>query len=92
MANDLTRQPLFIDTASASLISADPFYIKSIRWVAEAALAGNEAIIQDDRSETIWHAVAAGANYTEEVLIENWWHRGFKVTTLEAGALFITYG
>jgi hypothetical protein len=91
MANDLTKNPMVIDTAAATVLWSDPIKIKSIRWVSKSATAGDDIEIQDSNNQELWVSVASGANYSEEVIIERWWHEGFKVPTLDSGTLYISY-
>ena len=90
MANDLTQDPLIIDTAAATVLSTNNLYIKSIRWVG-ATTAGHTAIIHDQASNVIWSSVASGANYVESEIVEQWVN-GLIVPTLASGVLYIQIG
>lgn len=92
MANTFSEHTWKIDTAGATLIDSQKLYVKSIRWVAPAAVAGNTAVVQNSASAVLWESVATGANYTEEAVVEAWWESGFKVPTLAAGILYIVTG
>lgn len=62
--------------------------VKSIRWVG--ASDGDQCIVQNfNSSNEIWAAKASGANFTDEILIEDWLMDGFKVTTLGSGVLYV---
>lgn len=93
MANDLLGNPWKIDTAGAGAVVDDMVYVKSVRWVSETAVGGDNVSVTDPvTSRVLWEAVAAGANYTEEALIESWWRNGFAVPTIGSGTLYVTYG
>jgi hypothetical protein len=92
MANDLTTNPLVVDTAAATVLWTDYFKPKSVRWVG-ATTAGHAAEIQDQNGKVMYRAVADGANFIDDALIERedpGWN-GFKVPTLDSGKLYITY-
>ena len=72
------------------MIYNNPLIVKSIRWDAESAVAGNNAVVQDSNGKVLWSSTASGANYTEEAILETMWSNGFKVPTLDAGILYIT--
>jgi len=95
MANDLTRNPLVIDTASGTALTTDARRIKKIRWV-NGTTAGHQVILQDQYGNLFWESRAAGADYVEEsdftfnksnsaVL------SGIKVPTLDSGKLEIYF-
>ena len=90
MANDLTGNPLKIDTAAAGVDIARRLYVKSIRWVG-ATTAGHTAILKDAAGRVIWESVAAGANHVEDDLIEEWWDE-IDVDTIASGKLYIYLG
>jgi hypothetical protein len=92
MANDLTGNPLIVDTAASTVLTTENLYVKSIRWVAPAAVAGNAVAVKTPAGKMLWESTAAGANYVEEALIEANWETGFQVPTLATGVLYITYG
>ena len=93
MANDLTVNPMRVDTAAATVLFANPMKIKSLRIMTEGvSAAGDDFEVQDSDNNTIWKGTASGAEYTEEVLLERWVKNGIKVPTLAAAlVLFITY-
>ena len=91
MANSFSPEGVWrIDTAGAGMIDTQKLYVKAIRWVAPAAVAGNTVVVQNAASAVLWESVASGANYTEEAIVEEWWESGFKVPTLAAGVLYVT--
>lgn len=93
MANDLTVNPMRIDTAAATVLFTDPMHVKSIRVTNEGVIAAGDAFeIQDSDNDVLWKGDAAGDNFNEEVLVERWWRNGFKVPTLATDlVLYITY-
>jgi len=95
MANDFTGNPWIVDTAAATDLTVTAFgqstriKLKSIRWSAEVAAAGNNAVVQDAAGRKIWEGTATGANYSESEMVEHW-VSGLVVPTLDAGTLFLT--
>lgn len=89
MPNDLTGNPLIIDTPGATVLYGQ-IKVKSIRWVG-ATTAGHVVEIQEPDGDVLWRSLASGANHVEADLIERWWHDGFKVPTLGSGVLYIEY-
>lgn len=92
MSNDLTVNPISIDTASSSAILTRRIEVLRVRWVAELASAGDNAVIQDGDGHALWSSVAAGANYVESEghhpdypLVCN----GLIVPTLQSGTLYL---
>lgn len=95
MANDITKCPLVIDTASGTAVLTHAIRIKKIRWV-NGTTAGHTAVIQDQNSNLFWESIASGANYVEE---SDFTHdesqrnviNGLKVPTLGSGKLEIYF-
>lgn len=92
MANDLTKKPWFVDTASATNITNDEVVIDRIVCIGDANVAGDAAIIQDGSGRTIARFRATGANfhdeqefYTSKRNIAAARFTGLKVPTLTAG-------
>lgn len=83
-----------IDTvwnASTSPLSGfdGPVKIKSIRWVG-ATTAGHQLVITNfNDTDRIFASVADGANFLDEILIEDGCKDGFKVTTLGSGVVYV---
>jgi len=92
MANDITNNPLIIDTASGSVVTSKTFVATKVRWVSKSASAGDDIDVQDGNGKSVWVSVATGANYVEEthfdpdarVIFE-----GLTVPTLDSGTLYI---
>ena len=92
MSNDVTNNPLIIDTASATVVTLNRLPIGWIRWVAAGAAAGNGVTLKTAGGRVLWESVATGANYVEA---EHWnpdaplVADGLACTTLAAGTLYI---
>ncbi len=89
MANDVTANPIIVDTAAAAALTAYTFIATKIRWVG-ATTAGHQAIVQNGNGIVKFKAEATGANYTESEhfdppLIFN----GLIVPTLSSGTVYI---
>src|SRR3990167_7265739 len=95
MANNLGGNPWIVDTAAATDLTVTAFgqstriKIKSIRWSAEGAAAGNNAIVQDAAGRKIWGGWAAGSDYSDAGRVGDW-VSGRVVRTMDAGTVFIT--
>ncbi len=92
MANNLTGNPLYIDTPQATALAVQRFEIVKIRWVAVSAVAGNQAVIQHQSATPAWESCAVGANYIDS----DAWEKdnplvlnGLLVPTLGSGAIYI---
>ena len=92
MGNVTSNNPLVIDTAGATAITAAQFSVVGIRWVAAAAASGHAVTVQDQAGNFKWSTVANGANYVEgdkfpldKPLLFN----GLLVPTLDAGTVYI---
>lgn len=92
MANDLTKKPWFIDTASGTNITNDEVVIDRIVCVGDASAAGDAAIIQDGSGKTIARFRATGANFKGEERFYNTQRdiaasrfTGLKIPTLTSG-------
>ncbi len=91
MANNLTGNPWILDT-TGSTVSADKIRVAKIRWDAEGAAAGNNAILTNTAGRVFWAASATGVNFDHES--ENFIGvagdvQGLKVGTLDAGKLYV---
>ena len=99
MANDLTGNPLVIDTAGVAVLLTEDLFVATVRWDG-ATTAGHQAVIQDQAGAVKWASRAAGANHVEAERISPppsaasthsvppW--SGLKVPTLASGTLYIT--
>lgn len=89
MSNDLTRSPLIIDTAATIFATGIRYHIKSIRWVSEAASAGNNVVVTEGDDRKIWESTAAGANHLDKDILSDRLYNGLKVATIDSGVLYI---
>ena len=94
MANNLTGNPIYIDTASATPLATQRFDVLKIRWVSVAAVAGNQAVIQHQSGLPAWESCAVGANYIDS----DAWEKdnplvlsGLLVPTLQGGGAIYIY-
>lgn len=87
MANNLTKNPIIIDTTTGATILKN-LQIDGIRWIG-GTTAGHRATITDPAGMTIFDSVATAANYTDESIIPQYWRGGFIVTVLGSGILYI---
>lgn len=89
MANDLTMNPLIIDTAAATVLIERPIHITKIRAVG-LTTAAHTAVIQDGNARPVWATHAPTTNYTEESEMDLW-VTGLIASTLTSGKLYIYY-
>lgn len=91
MANDITSNPLIIDTESATALTTKTFKAYKIRWVGSTT-AGHLVSIQNAGSQVKWAAEANGANYTESESFPDDCRlvfEGLKVPDLDSGKIYI---
>ena len=93
MANDVTTNPIIIDTADATAkIISHSLMISSIRWVTDAT-ANDAAIVADGNLKVKWESQATAGAYTEaekDFEPHLWLQDGLIVTELESGTLYIS--
>lgn len=65
MANDTTKRPWFIDTASATPITTNEVVIQRIVCLGDASAAGDQAIVQDGSGKVIARFRATGAQFKD---------------------------
>lgn len=92
----VTKNDTVIIMTAATDQLAFPVQVKSIRWVAKAAVAGDDIQLVESSIGTItdvlWTSVAAGANYVESD--SNGGHgfdfrNGVRVGTIDVGTLYL---
>lgn len=89
MANDITRTPWIIDTASATTVKSGLTYVKGFEFSGFAA-AVDQCIIQDDRGINVEvfngkpDLTPVATQYAEGV-----WIRNLTVPTLTSGKLTV---
>lgn len=91
MSNNLTANPISLDTAGSTVLLQQAFTVKAIIWYAPAASAGSTVSLQDKDGNVIWPSVASGANYKEE---SKWFEHpllfnGLKMPTLDSGTIYL---
>ena len=92
MSNNVTRNPLYIDTAGASAVISGRIEITKIRWVSASASAGHQCVIQDGSGNAVWESVAPADDHIDS---DAWTDEnplvivGLKVPTLGSGAVYI---
>ena len=64
MANDISNNPLIVDTAGASAITSRTFKAYKIRWVG-GTTASHTAVIQNAAGRQLIKFQANGADYSE---------------------------
>lgn len=94
MPNDLTSNPLILDTAAATVLTNDKIRVNGIRWVG-ATTAGHTATLTDASGKVMWTSKASGANNVEADDIypnergQNW--DGLVCLTLGSGIIYLEY-
>lgn len=93
MANNITTNPMVIDTAGAGVIINVSLRIKKLRWVG-GTTAGHAAVVKDKEGNIFWESVCPAANYVEETDFAL--HKsqrnvlnGLIVSTLGSGKLYL---
>lgn len=89
LANNLAGNPWILDAAAT--ITTDKVRIAKIRWDAEGAAAGNNAILTNAADRVLWAASAPGVNTTIEsdFLGLEGDVVGLKVSQIDAGRLYV---
>ena len=90
MANDVTINPIRLDTVSSGAIDSIRRFVKSVRWVG-GTTAGHTATIKNGAGVVKWTTEAAGANTVEADLIEDWWE-GLDMDVLGSGIIYVYIG
>lgn len=88
MANVFYGDRWVIDTPSATPITLQSIFVKSIRWTGKGVING-EAKVTDNTNQTRWHKYAPTADFALDSGIENWYYEGFTVPVLTGGELII---
>lgn len=92
MANEFVGRRWIIDTVSATPLTTEKLFVKSIRWVRDTATAGDNVEIRDPAGKLLWETVAADQYPAESDLIEEWWEDGFAVPVFAGGRMIISLG
>jgi len=99
MANDLTSNPIKVDTAAATILTTRLLWVTAIRWVPSDDVAtGDELIVQNRHGVVFFHdnvgdtgtaantIRAAHATFPSKVPLD-----GLIVPTIDDGTLYIYY-
>lgn len=92
MANNVTRNPFYIDTAAAASVIIGRLEITKIRWVSPNAAAGHQCIIQDGAGLPVWESIAPADDHIDS---DGWTDEnplvvvGLTVPTLASGVVYI---
>lgn len=92
MANDITLNPIVLDTVSTTSLTTRQFAVVKIRWYAPSASAGNAVSITDSAGTVKWQSIATGSNYVEE---SSWdldaplEFSGLKLPTIATGTVYL---
>ncbi len=91
MSNDITVNPIVIDTAAAGTITTNTFKIYKIRWVSTSSTAGDNAEVQNAAGTVKWEGLSDTAtNYVDESTFDPpLIMAGLIVPTLDDGTLYI---
>jgi hypothetical protein len=91
MANDITGNPIKIDTQGTGL--PEQLRVRKLRWVG-ATTAGHRITVADQYGNLFWESISPGDNYLEEsdfTMLKG--NRavlsGILVDTLDSGILYI---
>ena len=92
MGNDLTGNPLIIDTAFAGSEITDwdgPVHVISAEW--QEPTAADDLTITDNSGTTIYddNAIAGGTGIRLDVKIGGVTYNGFNVTVIDGGTLYV---
>lgn len=90
MANDITGNPLVLDTVSAASLTTKTFVVHAVRWVG-ATTAGHTVSVQNSAGNVIWASEASGANYVEGEHFDKkpLVFAGLKIPTLASGIVYL---
>ena len=92
----LATNPWYVDESTSYDLSTGTFLVLDrLRWVG-ATTAGHALRVVDSDSNIIWASLASGANYVEEVVIDEdavprGRKPGFRVATMQSGVLYVYY-
>ena len=88
-ANDLTRTPYAVDTASGSVQVAGDIYIACFKWVGATAL-GHTVVVRDGNGRVIWTDLAPSAGFVVNECGNYFFQNGFRVSQIDSGILYVT--
>lgn len=85
MANDISSNPWFIDTAG--VLYKDKVKIKRLVWTQQAT-AGDSLVLKDINGQIIIQSKAYQPNFNQEFAYDGWFN-GLDLTTLTSGVLLV---
>jgi hypothetical protein len=88
MANDLTGNPLKVDTAAA--ITTHPTHVFRMVWTPTTA--GDDILVEDNGGSDLWAYKAIAADSNQAIAYEREFNsqvNGITVTTIDHGTLYI---
>jgi hypothetical protein len=93
MSNNITGNPIIVDTAASTVVTNYAFTAWMIRWVG-GTTAGHTISVQDKNGNVKYASEASGANYVEESHLispknESLLFDGLKVPTIGSGTIYI---
>lgn len=97
MANNLTNNPMVLDTTGVLIAAGVPVQISAIKAVG-LTTAGHTAVVQDANGNPIWEEIAATTNYASvredlsDLPISKRTYNGLKLATLGSGKVYVWVG
>lgn len=90
MSNDLSGQPLVVDTANNNIFTKEkPIFVKRIVWL-DPATPGDDLVINDANDRPIVVAKAEIADQSQTFLVERVFD-GIRVPTIDSGTAYIYF-
>jgi hypothetical protein len=89
-ANDLSRSPLLIDTATPAPIFTSGVRISALRWVNVAA-AGHKLVLVDSNGRKVFEATCPTGATEFELALPLSTNRGLSVLQIDSGLLYLSY-
>jgi hypothetical protein len=96
MANNLTMNPMFVDTAATLFPVGKPVYVKAIAWVSDQAsgydiAANDDLLVSDSAGNRVVgkRASFAGDGFEMYHFVEGYNTDGLVVTTIDGGVCYI---
>jgi hypothetical protein len=64
------------------------FFVNFLYWVSKTAVAGDDLLVYDSDDNTLWEAVADGANFSRIYPVKTYVN-GVKLQTKDSGTLYV---
>jgi hypothetical protein len=87
MANDLTRNPWVIDSATIGPIWNSYARMEALSW-QDVSTTGHQLILQDQNGKEVWSMTAPGAGFYN--FQKPMWINGLIVKRLDSGKIYVT--